>query len=389
MKTDFRGRKVLIAMPVLLTGGTEIQTLNLVRTLLEGDYRVTVCCYYEFDDLVVNRFRESGAEVVLMRLQRSQGLLHFARKLIKLYKRSKPDIIHVQYLAPGLVPIIAARMANISTIFATVHIAGAIAYGRKAKLLLHTAARLCSAFFCVSSGTEEFWFGSSRIFDPECPALTRKHFTIYNAVDGEGIVLNIRKSDGHALRSSLAIGDGPIIGIVGRLAFQKGHAILLDAMADIVRKFPDVVLVIIGDGPDRDKLEMQAKQTGIEDSIRWLGSQPQEIVFEYYGIMHVLAMPSLYEGFGLTAAEAMAARLPVVGTRIDGLSEIIEDGVTGYLVPANDSKKLSEALINLLTDPKKARKMGESGFKRVKELFPFERFKRSTLAAYDTFRNVS
>ncbi len=98
-----------------------------------------------------------------MRLQRSQGLLHFALKPIKLYKRSKPDIIHVQYLAPGLVPsIIAARMANISTIFATVHIAGAIAYGRKAKLLLHTAARLCSAFFCVSSETEEFWFGSSR-----------------------------------------------------------------------------------------------------------------------------------------------------------------------------------------------------------------------------------
>jgi glycosyltransferase involved in cell wall biosynthesis len=337
---------------------------------------------------MVAEMEATGANVILMKFQRSEGLLQLLKELKTFFKKQKPAIVHVQYLAPGLIPIIAAWIAGVPTIFATVHIAGSIAYGWKGKLLLRTAAKLCTAFFCVSKGVEEFWFGESFLVDSENIPENRRHFTIYNAIDVHRISTIVNNVNRQELRRSLSLHNKRTIGIVGRLAFQKGHAILLDAMTDIIKKLPDVVLVIIGDGPDRSKLEKQAKQIGIEKHIRWLGTKPQERVFELYSIMHVFVMPSLYEGFGLTAAEAMAARLPVLGTKIEGLTEIIEDGVTGYLVPASDSKKLSEGLIDLLTDPEKAREMGEKGFERVKELFSIERFSNSVLTAYRIFQNA-
>ncbi len=389
MTPSLSQKRVLIAIPVLLIGGTEIHALSLVRVLVEAGYKVVICCYYEFDNSVVVQFKETGADVILLHLDRSDGrfginkIIELIRNLKSIFKKYRPDIVHVQYLAPGLVPIIAARLAGVPAVFATVHIAGSVVYGWKAKFLLRMAARLCTAFFCVSKGVERFWFGSSQIFDPENPDPTRKHFSIYNAVDINNIVAIVEKTDRQALRASLGITDRPVIGIVGRLAFQKGQEILLDAMVDVIKVIPGVVLLIVGDGPDRLKLGSQATQLGIEKQIRWLGTQPQEKVFELYSIMNVLAMPSLYEGFGLTAAEAMADGLPVVGTKIEGLSEIIEDGVTGYLIPANDSKKLSDALLKLLTDSEKAKMMGTKGSQRVKELFLLEVFKKSVLAAYE------
>jgi L-malate glycosyltransferase len=383
MSNDRHKKKIVIAMPLLLLGGTEIHTLSLVEALVAAEHDVTVCCYYEYDESVTKRFRHAGAKVDLLKLRRSEGLTHLLRKLIIFFKATHPDIVHVQYLAPGLVPIIAAQLDRISTIFATVHIAGSIAYGKKAKILLRFAAKLCTAFFCVSKGVEEFWFSDSEVFDPDNVNKCRKHFTVYNAVDTARIDAIVSAVDKSKLKALHKIAGQPVFGIVGRLTYQKGHMILLNSMAEVIKQFPDVVLLIIGEGPDCQKLGKRAAELDLNKNIRWLGAQPQDKVFEFYSIMDVFVMPSLYEGFGFTAAEAMAAGVPVVGTKIEGLSEIIEDGVTGYLIPANDSKKLSDALLNLLTDSEKAKMMGTKGSQRVKELFSLEVFKKSVLAAYE------
>jgi len=141
-----------------------VQVLSVINVLVLGGYCVTVCCYYDYDEMMVAEMRATGARVILMGLRRSDGLFHLIEKLRTLFKQEKTDIVHVQYLAPGLIPIIAARTAGISTIFATVHIAGSVAYGWREKLLLRIAARLCTAFFCISKGVEKFWFGNSEVF---------------------------------------------------------------------------------------------------------------------------------------------------------------------------------------------------------------------------------
>jgi glycosyltransferase involved in cell wall biosynthesis len=383
---------ILIAIPVLLLGGTEVQTLSVVRTLVATNYRVSVCCYYEFDDTVVKRFKTEGVEVILLGLSRSRekfgmtAILTLIQSLVALFRKQRPDIVHVQYLAPGLIPIIAARLAGVKTVFATVHIAGEAAYGGKAKFLLHCAARLCTAFICVSKGVEEFWFGDSMVLESNTNLGRRKHFTIYNSVETEKIRRIADATDRKALRQELGIPpDAPVIGIVGRLAEQKGHTLLLDAFATVVAQSPEVVLLVVGEGPLRPTLAEQADHLGIGRSVYWMGRQSQEEVFRLYATMDIFVMPSLYEGFGLTAAEAMAAGLPVIGTRVDGLSEIIADGETGILIPPGDINTLARSMLTLLWQPANRKVMGENGRRRVEQLFSSEEFGRSMITAYTAF----
>jgi len=390
MNTPTGRRNVLIALPVLLVGGTEIQTLAVVRVLLAAGHRVAVCCYYEFEESVVEQFRYAGAKVVLMGLDRSTDgrgatdhIGELVRRLGAVFREERPDIVHVQYLAPGLIPILVARLNGLQTIFATVHIAGNYAYGVKAKFLLRLAARLCTAFFCVSRGVETFWFGSSAVIDAASVQTGRRHFTIYNAVDVAGIEKIACLSDADALRKNMGLRRGPVLGIVGRLAEQKGHAVLLQAMPEVLKTFPEAVLLIIGDGPERDSLEEKSRNLGLADRVLWLGSKTQEEVFQLYGIMDIFVMPSLYEGFGLTAAEAMAAGLPVVASDVEGLREVVEDEKTGYLCRPGDSLELAGRLKELLADADHARAMGGRGRERAKALFSLERFSESMLLAYE------
>lgn len=383
-----RIRHVLIGLPVLLVGGTEVQALSLVRALLSGGYRVTVCCYYEFDEEVAIWFREAGAEVLLLRLVRDQQrfsigtILRLVMMLFSLFRRVRPDVVHIQYLAPGLIPVLAASLARVPVIFATVHIAGSIVYGRKAKTLLRLAALFCTCFICVSRGVEEFWFGDSEIFDPANVNKSRKHFTVYNAIDTVAIANAISAVDKHKMKEMLGIAGRPVIGIVGRLAHQKGHTILINAMAEVIKAFPDVVLMIIGEGPERKKLGEKASALNINKNILWMGEQRQNKVFEFYAIMDIFAMPSLYEGFGLTAAEAMAAGCLVIGTKVAGLSEIIKNNENGVLVTPGDSGELANALIYWLSSRDRAIAVGEKGREHVRHMFSLNEFSRSMLSLY-------
>jgi L-malate glycosyltransferase len=373
-------RSVLIGIPVLLCGGTEIQTLNLARTLVESGHIVTACCYYQYDPGIVAAFQEAGTKVVLLEAQPQRGLFSLLKRLVAFISRTRPDIVHVQYMAPGFIPVLAARLAGVRTVFAVVHQPGR-PYGRKEKLLLRTAARLCTAFFCNSRAVEESWFGDSSLFDP-ASARTRHHWTIYNAVDVEKITAITAAADVPTLRSEFGVGAGPVIGCVGRLRHEKGQAILVDAMAEVVKTFATARLLVVGDGPDANTLKYQTAQKGLQNHVIWCGKTDAERVFQLYSLMDVVAVPSHFEGFGLVAAEAMAAGRAVVASAVDGLAEVVENGVTGILVQPGDSTALAEALIDLFRHPGKAIGMGRNGKERVRNFFSIERYRDCILAAY-------
>ncbi|MDP3705755.1 MAG: glycosyltransferase [Legionellaceae bacterium] len=380
-------KTVIIAIPVLLVGGTEIQTLSVVKALISAGYRVIVCCYHEYVQDIVEQFEAVGAKVKLLQLKREYhipGLLSLGLSLAKVFRSLNPDMIHVQYIAPGLIPIIAARLAGVPVVLATVHIAGSVVYGVKTKMMLRIAAKLCSAFICVSKGVEEFWFGSSMVFDMEKVPHNRKHFTIYNAVDIDKIT-KMNKAESGVLRRSLNLHERLVIGIVGRLALQKGHTILLDALVEIKNKYPNVALLVIGDGPERQSLQLKADKLGLTDVILWLGAKSQDDVFNYYQVMDIFVMPSLYEGFGLTAAEAMACELPVVSSNVAGLSEVIEHEKSGLLVSSGDSDALKLALLRLIEDRDMAFGYGVYGRQRVQSLFSLRTFEQTMLNMYHRY----
>lgn len=371
---------MIVVLPVLLTGGTEIQSTNLVRTLIGCGFRVTVCCFFEHEPGMVAAMGKTGAQVVLLGLVRSTGLLKLLFSLRNTFIDERPDIVHIQYIAPGLIPILAARLARVPIVFATVHQPGH-PYGRRAKLLLRVAARLCTAFFCNSRAVEESWFGNSSLFDPTKGSI-RKHWTIYNAVNIDKIAGIVAAAEVPTLRRELSLRAGPVIGCVGRLRKEKGQTLLLQAFAEVLKQHSPATLLLVGDGPDRGVLERQAKQLGVFNNVCFYGRCEPEDVYRMLAVMDLVAVPSLFEGFGLAAAEAMAAGRPVVASAVDGLAEVVVDGQTGTLVPPGDPGALAAALVQLLKDPDLAYIYGKSGLERCRNLFGLAHFRDTTLAAY-------
>jgi glycosyltransferase involved in cell wall biosynthesis len=379
------GKKVIIAIPVLLQGGTEMQTLNLVRVLAGAGYRITVCCYHEHDAVIVSEMQQAGADVILMELERSISPFSLVSALRSRFKAHNPDIVHGQYLTPGFWPILAARLAGVKTVFATVHQPGRT-HGWKAKIILRAAARLCTAFFCNSKSVEASWFGSSMLFGAGVPSRRRRHFTIYNAIDAEYINRVTATVNIETEKKEAGLGTSPVIGVVGRLRWEKGQAVLINAMPKILKVVPEVRLMIVGDGPDRTALEALCDELGISKNVVWLGQKNHEKTIKFLALMDVVAVPSLFEGFGLAAAEAMAAGKPVIASNVDGLCEIIDDGESGVLVPAGNSDLLGTAIITLIERPVLAKSMGRKGYTKVKVKFSLKGFNKATIHAYQTLQ---
>ena len=369
---------MVIAIPVLLNGGTEVQTLSLARALA-GSHRVTVCCYHEHDEAMAERFRALGAEVLLLGWSRARPLWRFVLALRQVLASLRPDIVHVQYLAPGLAAVAAARLARVPTVLTTMHAPG---YGLHVRVFVRTARLLSDAFICVSENLERFWCGTPARLRP---AATPKHRTIHNCVDVEGLRAVARDADRAQVRAALGLGDAPTIGVVGRLRSEKGQRTILAALPRVLQDVPAAKLLVVGDGPDRGALERLAAELGVAANVRWTGHVAPERVPELYTAMDVLAVPSRYEAFGLVAAEAMAMSLPVVGTATAGLSEVIVPGETGLLVPPEDPFALANAVLELLREPARARAMGERGSERAGACFSRERYEREILETYARF----
>ena len=156
---------------------------------------------------------------------------------------------------------------------------------------------------------------------------------------------------------------------VGRLAAVKGVPILLRAMKAILGKHPDATLTLIGDGPDRADLEKTAQELGLKGAVRFVGYQSQSEVAAQLQASDILVLPSFAEGVPVVLMEAMAARLPVVTTRIAGIPELVEDNITGELVPPGDVVALEAAIVGLLDHPETQKSMGEAGRRKVEAEF--------------------
>src|SRR5205085_1812414 len=136
------------------------------------------------------------------------------------------------------------------------------------------------------------------------------------------------------------------------LETQKGHAYLFDAWPAVVREFPDARLLVVGDGSLRGTLEQRARGLGITGNVVFTGFRSD--VARVLDTIDALVLPSLYEGMPLTAIEASAMARPVVATAVDGTPEVVEDGVTGYLVPPAEPEALARSLVRVLADRDRA-----------------------------------
>lgn len=158
-------------------------------------------------------------------------------------------------------------------------------------------------------------------------------------------------------------GTGCNLLFVGRLAAVKGLPVLFDALERLQATHSDIRLTIVGDGPDREALEMRAK--GLGEMVRFVGYKSQNEVAEMLGEADIFVLPSFAEGLPVVLMEALAARVPVVTTRIAGVAELVEDGVSGILVAPGDSAGLAGAIVRVLDNANLREKMGRAGRAKV------------------------
>jgi glycosyltransferase involved in cell wall biosynthesis len=169
------------------------------------------------------------------------------------------------------------------------------------------------------------------------------------------------------LREKFGI-DGSVVLFIGRLAKQKAVHVLLNAFCDVASTLRDAKLVIIGAGPEESRLREQQRRLNLRN-VTFLGRLPREDIPDIYPACDVLVVPSVFEPFGNVALEAMASGLPVIGTKIGGLADIIIPGETGYHIEPGDIGALTRHLVRLLTDKEHRMKMSRAARQTAVERF--------------------
>lgn len=357
---------ILVCIPCLMTGGTEVQTLNLVRALVAEGHRVVTTCYFEHYDDMVSRFQKAGSEVTCfspngVRIGGWRGILFLYKGLRSILKQYKPDVAHVQYMAPGATPILLLRLLGMRRILSTAHTAADIYPNLK---LIHFIQRHCvRAFTCITELAERSFFGSSQLYDEHYTLKKRNHFTIYNALPANLPVIQKPRTANRPIT----------IGVVSRLESIKGMDLVVPAFAKVKAAHPEVRLLVVGDGTLRGQMEQQAQAAGISEAAEFVGRQPQEALTHYYDRIDILLMPSRSEGFGLTAIEGMARGCVVVASRIGGLPEVVCEGEVGLLHESENIDDLASKLIYLCESPELWRQYSAQTITYVKR-FGFDRF---------------
>ena len=334
--------KVLVLIPCLLKGGTEMQTLQLVKALVSVGHEVTTLCYFEYDNIVANQFQSAGSTVELLKWERNISPISFVLRLKKEIIKHSSNIIHVQYMAPGALAIVSARLAGVKKLLATVHQPYTESHGIFSKIMLRASACFCSAFIVVSKNAEVSWFGSASFFDEHKTMQQQcSHFTVYNAIDIFKIQDLAKRVDLNKEKEVQQIESKSFVfGAVSRLRYEKGIDLLIEAFSRLVVEGHNVHLHIVGTGPDEEKLKDRVIQLNIVDNVTFFGEATWETAMQQMALMDVVVVPSRFEGFGLSAAEAMAMGKPVVASNVFGLKEVVSDGKTGLLFENSNSDDL-------------------------------------------------
>ena len=188
-------------------------------------------------------------------------------------------------------------------------------------------------------------------------------------------------ADRASVRRELGLADDrPLIAVIGRLSPEKGQAYFVDAMVEVARALPGVHALVLGEGQDEARLRAQAAARGVEGAIRFAGYRRD--LDRLYPAIDLLVLPSLSEGLPNVVLEAMAHARAVVATRVGGVPEVVDDGVSGVLVPPANADALAHAMVGVLRDAPRRAAMGEIARARIERDFSVRARTERLLAIY-------
>ena len=379
--------KVLRVIARLNVGGPALHVAYLTEGLAERGYDTTLVAGS------LAHGEESMAHVALRRGARIVTLPHLARQvsplndllavrhLAKLIRTERPQILHTHTAKAGAVGRVAALLAGDARPPIVVH----TFHG-------HVLRGYFNPLATLAFRTLERWLATvtTRLIavSPEVRddlvrlgVAPREKFAVIRL----GIQLDERVSAAGAARRETRrrMGISPeafVVGWVGRMTAVKRTDDVLLAFAGVLDRGVDAWLCLIGDGPDRQRLERRAHGLGVVRRCLFVGYQDD--VAPYYEAIDALLLPSANEGTPVSVIEALAAERPTVATRVGGVPDVVREGVDGYLVDVGDADTLAARLVELAGDPDKRDAMGREGRMRVLERYAVDRLVDDVDALY-------
>jgi glycosyltransferase involved in cell wall biosynthesis len=312
------------------------------------------------------------------------------KSVLKIFK---PDIVHLNIFLTQLSPSILTVLDEIPVVF-TAHWYKAICPKGTKLLPDNTSCTYRAGFACFQKKCLPLYLWWIDMLQMK---LLKHYFNRIDFVIANSRITDTRlTADGinpdqmiyyfvrNSASESKTFSGRPTVCFVGRLVSVKGAEVLIRAMKNLLLRIPDARLLIAGEGPDKSILQKCVRELGLTQCIEFLGYVPNENLDSLWRVADVLAVPSLWEEpFGIVAAEALAAGVPVVATRGGGLEEILEDQRSGYLVDPGNAEQFMERLYDILRDRSAAERMGKYGREVMRTRFSLKSHLEELLAVYE------
>jgi len=341
-------------------GGTERQVANLVSGIDSSCFDLHLACFSNSGELQqeIEHLQIPRPEFKISRLYGAETFRQ-AGRLAHYIRRNHIQIVHSYGFYPNVFAIPAARLAG-SSIIASIRDTG----DGLTPIQRRIQKLVCRMADCVLVNAEAI---RKTLIDegyrPDNIVVIR---------NGLNLPAFRKRHDGGKVRHSLGLPPlARMVLVFARLNRLKGVDYFLDAAALVTKSFPDVYFVIAGGGAHRKALEERTARLGLASRVIFTGFRTD--IPDLLSEAELSVLPSLSEGLSNSLLESMASGVPAIATRVGGNSEVIEDGVTGLLVPPRDARSLADAMSLILGNPGLAAGLGEAGPRRAEKYFSMER----------------
>jgi len=299
------------------------------------------------------------------------------RSIRRLIRHRRPAIVHTHTSKAGFLGRLAAYRLRCPAVVHSPH--GHLFYGYASAAVTQAYVRLerAAAGWChrICTLTED------SIHSHLARGIGREgqYVAIPGGVDLERLARPVRGRE-EVLREFGIPAEVPVVGWIGRLEPVKGGNLFLQALREARARHPQVRAIIVGDGSRREALVALADELGLSGTVTFTGYR--EDIPDLMHAFTVFALTSRNEGLGRTILEAMACGVPVVATKVGGVPEVVEDGISGLLASPDDVRALAAAMLDALVDPELRRRLSEGGLRRV-QYFTLDRMADQTAALYE------